>query len=464
LFVADGYLYGGKSFATDEKNQQVLHGLSSIEKCVLVPYLDEGAAVPDLSSQTCWLQWRECLGSMSQELAFTQLPFDHPLYILYSSGTTGIPKCIVHGSGGTLLQHLKEHSLHVNIGPEDKVFYFTTLGWMMWNWLVSALALGSTLVLYDGSPFHPSGDILWNIVDAERIAVFGTSAKYLSALQKADVRPLYTHKLDSLHTILSTRSPLMPDSFDYVYQGIKRDICLSSISGGTDIVSCFVLGNPTLPVYAGEIQCKGLGMNVQVFDETGASLENQKGELVCTASFPSMPVGFVNDADGSRYHEAYFARYPGVWHQGDYAEITSRGGVVIYGRSDSVLNPGGIRIGTAEIYRQVALIPQVLESVAIAQKWESDVRIILFARLREGEVLDENLTIAIKGQIRRGASPRHVPTKILQVSDIPRTRSGKILELAVADVVHNRVVKNIDAIANPEALELFRDRAELTLE
>ncbi len=389
------------------------------------------------------------------------MPFDYPLYILFSSGTTGPPKCIVHGAGGTLLQHLKEHVLHSDLRPGDRMFYFTTTGWMMWNWLVTGLASGATLVLFDGSPFHPTGNILWEMAEAEQVAIFGTSAKYLAALEKADLHPTRTHRLDSLRAILSTGSPLAAESFDYVYRDIKADVCLSSISGGTDIVSCFVLGNPALPVHRGEIQSRGLGMKVEVFDDAGHSIVGEKGELVCTAPFPSMPVGFWNDPDGSRYRAAYFERFSGVWRHGDYTELTPHGGVIILGRSDAVLNPGGVRIGTAEIYRQVEQLPEVLESLAVGQQWADDVRIVLFVRLRDGLALDAPLIDRIKRQIRAGTTPRHVPARVVQVTDIPRTKSGKIVELAVTDVLHDRPVKNLHALANPEALDQFRDRPEL---
>ena len=458
LFVCDGYLYGGKSFGTIEKAKAILEQIPSIESCVLIPYLDPEVALP---SAERWKTWSEVLATSADEIEFAQLPFDHPLYILFSSGTTGVPKCIVHGAGGTLLQHLKEHVLHTDLRSNDRLYYFTTTGWMMWNWLVSGLATGCTLILFDGSPMHPTENILWDLADAEQVTAFGTSAKYLSALEKAGARPAQTHRLTALQAILSTGSPLAPESFDYVYRDIKADVCLSSISGGTDIVSCFVLGNPALPVYRSEIQARGLGLKVEVFNDQGQPVIGQKGELVCTAAFPAMPVGFWNDPDGSRYHAAYFERYPGVWRHGDYTEITSHGGVIIYGRSDTVLNPGGVRIGTAEIYRQVEQVPDVIESIAIGQQWKSDVRIILFVRLRPDVTLDDTLKRRIVQQIRTGATPRHVPAKILQVAEIPRTRSGKIVELAVSDIVHGRKVQNIEALANPEALALFANRLEL---
>jgi acetoacetyl-CoA synthetase len=389
------------------------------------------------------------------------VPFDHPLYILYSSGTTGVPKCIVHGTGGTLLQHLKEHQLHTDLKRGDRLFYFTTCGWMMWNWLVSGLASGATLLMYDGSPFYPNPSVLFDLADTENMSVFGTSAKYIDALAKLGVKPSNTHRLDSVKTMTSTGSPLVPESFDYVYHNIKRNLLLSSISGGTDIVSCFVLGSPLLPVYRGELQCRGLGLKVEVYNDEGRPVVGEKGELVCSAPFPSMPVGFWNDPDGKKYHDAYFARFPGVWCHGDYMELTQRGTAVIYGRSDAVLNPGGVRIGTAEIYRQVEQLNEVVESLVIGQDWDSDVRVVLFVRLRDGVTLDEALAKKIKTQIRNNTTPRHVPAKIVQVADIPRTKSGKIVELAVRDVVHGRPVKNLEALANPETLDLFRNRPEL---
>jgi acetoacetyl-CoA synthetase len=392
------------------------------------------------------------------------LPFDHPLYILYSSGTTGEPKCLVHGAGGTLLQHLKEHVLHGDVKRGDRLFYFTTCGWMMWNWLASGLAAGATLLLYDGAPYIRGGRVLWDYAEAERITHFGTSAKYIDALKKICAVPRKDFELPALRTIFSTGSPLAPESFDYVYQCIKEDVCLSSISGGTDIVSCFALGNPTLPVYRGELQCRGLGMAVDVFDDDGKPIpagSRQRGELVCTAPFPSMPVGFWNDADGSRYRAAYFERFPGAWHHGDWAVLTPRGGLVILGRSDAVLNPGGVRIGTAEIYRQVEQLPEVLESLVIGQDWDNDVRVVLFVRLQDGLALDDALVARIKQQIRANTTPRHVPARIVQVADIPRTKSGKIVELAVRNVVHRRPVRNQEALANPEALALFANLPEL---
>jgi acetoacetyl-CoA synthetase len=458
LFACDGYHYAGKVIDTRARVAEIAAGLPGLETLVLVPVLGHEPG-PDLRGA---LPWAALAGSGPvPELDFAQLPFDHPLYILYSSGTTGAPKCIVHSAGGTLIQHLKEHRLHVDLKPDDRLFYFTTCGWMMWNWLASGLASGATLVLYDGSPFHPGPAALIDLIDGEDIAVFGTSAKYLSALEKAGVRPRASHRLTRLHTLLSTGSPLAHESFRYVYRDFKDDLCLASISGGTDIVSCFVLGNPCLPVWAGEIQCRGLGMAVEIWNDAGQSVVGEKGELVCTAPFPSCPLGFWNDPEGTRFRDAYFATWPGVWAQGDYGEITAHGGLVIHGRSDAVLNPGGVRIGTAEIYRQVEQIPEVLESVCVGQSWDDDVRVVLFVVLRPGIALDEALAQRIRASIRANASPRHVPAKILQVTDIPRTRSGKIAELAVRELIHGRPVKNTEALANPEALELYRELPEL---
>jgi len=460
LFTVDGYWYNGKAVDIRGKVAEVVAGLPSVRRVVVTPYLE---ALPDLSMIDRAQGWAEFTAPHrdATEIDFVRLPFDHPLYILYSSGTTGLPKCIVHCAGGVLLQHLKEHKLHGDVKPDDRLFYFTTCGWMMWNWLVSGLASEATLLLYDGSPFVKDGTILFDYADAERMTHFGTSAKFLDAAAKKGLAPIETHRLDTVRTMFSTGSPLMPEGFDYVYTRIKRDLCLSSISGGTDIVSCFVLGNPTLPVWRGEIQCKGLGMAVQVFDENGNPVVGQKGELVCTRPFPVMPLGFWNDPDGSKYRAAYFERFPGVWCHGDYCEETIHGGFIIYGRSDATLNPGGVRIGTAEIYRQVEKLPEVEESIVIGQDWQGDVRVVLFVRLREGLVLDEVLQEKIRRVIRDNTTPRHVPAKIVQVPDIPRTKSGKIVELAVRQVVHGQPVRNVEALANPEALEYFRDRAEL---
>ncbi|TKA92245.1 acetoacetate--CoA ligase [Halopseudomonas bauzanensis] len=459
LIACSGYHYAGKSNDLTDRLTEVLRQLPTVEQLILVPG-PAGAQGPHPDCLQAVQHWAEFYqpGGAPQ---FHAQPFDHPLYILYSSGTTGAPKCIVHRSGGVLLQHLKELGLHTDLQTSDRLFYYTTCGWMMWNWLASGLAVGATLVLYDGSPFHPHESRLIDLIDAEDINVFGVSARYLAALEKAGIQPARSHRLGSLRSILSTGSPLSPESFDYVYRDIKSDLRLSSISGGTDIVSCFALGNPLLPVWRGELQGPGLGMAVEVWNEAGQRVVGEKGELVCTRHFPSMPLGFWNDSDGSRYRAAYFERFPGIWAHGDYAERTEHGGLIIHGRSDAVLNPGGVRIGTAEIYRQVERIEEVLESVAIGQQWHDDVRVVLFVLLRDGLELDEGLQQRIRSAIRQHATPRHVPARILAVKDIPRTRSGKIVELAVRNVVHGQPVKNTEALANPEALEYFRNRVEL---
>jgi len=459
LFAVEGYHYNGKVIDTLPRVADIARQLPTLHCTVIVSYTRER---PDIATVPGAVHLGDFVKRYrGGDIEFRQLPFDHPLYILYSSGTTGVPKCIVHGAGGTLLQHLKEHQLHTDVKRGDRLFYFTTCGWMMWNWLASGLASGATLLLYDGSPFYPRPDVLFDYADEERMSVFGTSAKYIDALHKAGAKPLESHSLAALQTMTSTGSPLVPESFDYVYRAIKKDLLLSSISGGTDIVSCFVLGNPVLPVYRGEIQCRGLGLDVKVFDDEGRPVVGVKGELVCTAPFPSMPVSFWNDASGARYRAAYFERFPGVWCHGDYMELTPRGTCIIYGRSDATLNPAGVRIGTAEIYRQVEQLEEVVESLVIGQDWDNDVRVVLFVRLRDDAVLDERLTRKIKEHIRTNTTPRHVPAKVLQVADIPRTRSGKIVEMAVRNVVHSNPVKNIEALANPEALEHFRDRGEL---
>ncbi len=458
LFAADGYYYNGKTCDALQRLAEIVRQIRSIEKVVVVPLLNSRPALEGIRDSVLF---EDYLDERAAPLRFEQLPFDHPLYIMYSSGTTGVPKCIVHGAGGTLLQHLKEHRLLVDLDRDDVFFYFTTCGWMMWNWLVSGLATGATLVLYDGSPFASDGTVLLDAIDAERISVFGTSAKYIAALEKAGHKPVQSHQLDSLNTILSTGSPLSHESFAYIYRDFKKDVCLSSISGGTDILSCFVGGCPILPVYSGEIQAPGLGMAVDIWDDAGQPLRGEKGELVCTQPFPSCPIGFWNDADGSKFRSAYFDRYPNVWAHGDYGEITAHGGFIIHGRSDAVLNPGGVRIGTAEIYRQVERIDEVVESIVIGQEWQGDVRVVLFVMLRPGLILDDTLCAAIRQSIREHTTPRHVPAKIVQVQDIPRTISGKIVELAVRNVVHGWPVRNTDALANPEALELYRNRPEL---
>ncbi len=459
LFCADGYFYNGKRHDCLESVKGVLEVIDSIECTVVAAFSNRDFRIDDIRAAVRWQDFAR----NDATLEFTQVEFDHPLYIMYSSGTTGIPKCIIHGVGGTLLQHLKEHVLHLDIGSGDRLFYFTTCGWMMWNWLVSGLASGATIILYDGSPFFDDGRVLWMMAEDEKLTVFGTSAKYISALEKAGVRPKDEFKLPELRAVLSTGSPLAPESFDYVYDAISEDVQLSSISGGTDIISCFATGNPILPVRRGELQCIALGMAVEIFDERGESITNENGELVCTKAFPSMPVGFWNDPDNAKYHAAYFERFPGVWAHGDYAEITNKGGMLIHGRSDAVLNPGGVRIGTSEIYRQVEKLDEILESIAIGQNWDDDVRVVLFVVFRDGVELDDDLKQKIRKVIRDNTTPRHVPAKIIAVPEIPRTISGKIVELAVRSAVHGEEVKNTDALANPGALEHFRDLAELAV-
>jgi acetoacetyl-CoA synthetase len=458
LFTADGYFYNGKEFDSLDRISEIIKDLPSIEKIVVVPYKN---LEPDISAMANGVLFEDFLAREATDLEFEQLPANHPLYILYSSGTTGVPKCIVHGAVGTLLQHIKELKLHSDVTREDTIFYFTTCGWMMWNWLVSSLALGARVFLYDGSPFYPDPGALWQMAQDEKITIFGTSAKYLAALEKAGVKPKESYDLTSLKAILSTGSPLSAESFEFVYRDIKNDLCLSSISGGTDIISCFALGNPMGPVYASELQCRGLGMKVEAFDEQGNSVTGKKGELVCTLSAPSMPIYFWNDPDNTKYREAYFEVYPGVWQHGDYIEITEHGGVIIYGRSDATLNPGGVRIGTAEIYRQVESIPEIVDSLVVGQDWDDDVRIVLFVKLREDTKLTEELVDRIKTTIRKNCTPRHVPAKCIEVADIPYTISGKKVELAVQNVVHGREVKNKDALANPDALDCYVDLPEL---
>jgi acetoacetyl-CoA synthetase len=457
LFTADGYFYGGKTIDSLPTVREIVTRIPSIEKVVVTSYAQSNPNIDGIKGVTAFAKF----GSPKASLRFEALPFDHPLYILYSSGTTGIPKCIVHSAGGTLLQHLKEHVLHVDLQRDDRIFFFTTCGWMMWNWLASALAVGATVVLYDGSPLHPDPRVLWRMAERERIDIFGTSPRFLASAEKENVHPIVEFKLPKLRTILSTGSPLSPESFKYVYAQVKPDVQLASISGGTDIVACFAQACPTTPVYEGEIQCRALAMKVEIYDEDGRPLTNEKGELVCTAPFPSMPIGFWNDPDGTKYYDAYFAKFDNVWCHGDYAELTSHGGVIIYGRSDAVLNPGGVRIGTAEIYRQVDALEEVLESLAIGQDWQSDVRVVLFVRLKPGFTLDDALRAKIRDAVRRNTTPRHVPSKIVQVPDLPRTISGKLVELAVRNVVHGRPVKNVDALANPQSLDHFKNLAEL---
>jgi acetoacetyl-CoA synthetase len=457
LFATDGYFYNGKSIDSMPTVRAVAERLQSLAAIVIVPY-----HTPDLDVRA--LSKAIAFGELIAQRAaprYEAVDFDSPLYVLYSSGTTGVPKCIVHGVGGTLLQHLKEHVLHTDIRPGDVVFYFTTCGWMMWNWLASALASRAILVLYDGAPLYPDPGILWRLAEREGVGIFGTSAKYLSALEKSGFEPRAHHELPALRSILSTGSPLAPASFDYVYRSIKADVQLASIAGGTDLISCFALGNPLLPVHRGELQCRGLGMKVEIFTPDGRSVRAQKGELVCTAPFPSMPIGFWNDPAGSKYRAAYFERFPNVWHHGDYAELTPNDGLIIYGRSDAVLNPGGVRIGTAEIYRIVESFTEIAESIVVGQEWGDDMRLVLFVRLQPHAVLDAGLEHRLRGALKARASPRHVPAKILAVADIPRTMNGKIVELAVREAIHGRPIGNLDALANPQALDHFVGRPEL---
>lgn len=466
LFCTDGYYYNGKHIDCLEKVKQVQARIPSIEKTVVVAMTSKHPNIDELIQSENYTDFIDttllkATPDAIPELKFEQLPFDHPVYINYSSGTTGAPKCIVHGAGGTLLQHKKELILHTDITRDDTLFYFTTCGWMMWNWLVSGLACGCTVVLYDGSPFANDGDVLLNAIENEKITVFGTSAKYISSLESTGKKPKESHDLSSLKTILSTGSPLSANSYDFIYRDMKNDVCLSSICGGTDIISCFILGNPNLPVYRGEIQCIGLGMAVEMWDDEGQALAHEKGQLVCVKPFPSTPLGFWNDDQDEKFHAAYFNDFPNIWSHGDYGEITPRHGIIIHGRSDAVLNPGGVRIGTAEIYRQVEKVEAVMDSVVIGQEYEDDVRVILFVVLKEGQQLDDTLSADIKLTIRKNTTPRHVPAKIIQVPDIPRTLSGKIVELAVKNIVHNRPVKNTDSLANPEALDLFKDLPQL---
>lgn len=470
LLAIDGYTFKGKPIDTKAKVEEIVAGLPSLEHLVMVPFLQDlmetGAedVAMESGAVTCHA-WKDALQPTSDAaLQFTRLPFAHPLYVMFSSGTTGQPKCIVHGQGGTLLQHRKEHALHCDLREGEKFFYFTTTGWMMWNWLVTGLAEGATLVLFDGNPFHPDAAALWSMVVEEECAIFGTSAKYLDACKKSGLTPRSSHDLQHLRLILSTGSPLVAESFDWVYQEVKADLQLASITGGTDLLSCFAGGCPIAPVRRGELQKRGLGMAVQVWAEQDEPIVGEAGELVCTESFPSMPTGFWNDPDGSRYHAAYFDFFPGVWRHGDWVALTPDQGMIVYGRSDATLNPGGVRIGTAEIYRQVEQIEVVEEAVVIGQDTgDGDQRVVLFVRLRAGSTLDETLSTRMRQEIRDNATPRHVPSVICAVDDIPRTRSGKISEIAVRDVVHGRPVKNTEALANPEALEQYRDRTELRL-
>jgi len=459
LFTADGYFYNGKTIDSLPRVKEFMQGLPSVEKVVVMPLISE---TPDASSVPGAVTMADFTAPyQAGEIDFARMPFNHPLYIMYSSGTTGVPKCIVHGAGGTLINQVKEHLLHSDTKAGDRVFYFTTCGWMMWNWLVAALACEATLLLFDGSPFAPDGNILFDYADAEKMTLFGTSAKWIDAINKAGLEPKKTHDLSSVKAMTSTGSPLVPESFDFVYGKIKSDLQLASISGGTDIVGCFMLGNPAGPVWRGEIQALGLGMDVQVYDDDGKPVRGEKGELVCCKPFPCMPVMFWNDDDGARYKGAYFEKYDNIWCHGDFVEQTAQDGIVVYGRSDATLNPGGVRIGTAEIYRQVETFPEILEGIVIGQDWDNDTRVVLFVRMADGASLTEDLQKQIKVRIRTNCTPRHVPARIVAVADIPRTKSGKITELAVRDVVHGRTVKNQEALANPEALDLYQNIAEL---
>lgn len=463
LFTTDGYFYNGKVLNSLERVAGIAAQLPSIEAIVVCDHITQNTdlSLLDEAAPNKAIHLKDFVDTNATEIDFVDLNFDDPLYIMYSSGTTGVPKCIVHGIGGTLLQHNKEHLLHTDVSREDVLFFYTTCGWMMWNWLVSGLSLGCSVLLYDGSPFK-TPSVMMDMAEQEKVTIFGTSAKYIAAIEKAGIKPAQSHNLEHLKTLLSTGSPLSHESFDYVYRDIKQDVLLASISGGTDIVSCFALGCPILPVYRGELQCRGLGMAVDIFDDEGQPLRGAKGELVCSAAFPSMPIYFWQDEGGQKYHDAYFGQFDNVWAHGDYGEITQHGGVIIHGRSDAVLNPGGVRIGTAEIYRQVETIEEVLESIVVGQNWQHDVRVILFVVLRQGVMLSDDLIQTIKQQVRANTTPRHVPSKVIQVADIPRTISGKIVELAVKKVIHGEKVNNKDALANPEALNLFVNLPQLS--
>ncbi len=459
LFTADGYFFKGKRVDSLNRIAHILEALPSIEKVVVVPYTQDEPDIQAVPNAILYDTFRSRTEGLT--LSFMQLPFDHPLYIMYSSGTTGLPKCMVQSAGGILIHHLKELMLHTDLKRQDTIFYFTTCGWMMWNWLVSSLAVGATLVLYDGNPFHPSPDALWQMAQDEKVTVFGTSAGYIAALQNTGLRPGQTYDLTPLRAVLSTGSPLSIEGFEFIYDAVKTDLQLASIAGGTDINGCFALGNPMGPVYAGELQCRGLAMDVRAFDENSQAVEDQQAELVCTAPFPSMPIYFWDDPDTKKYHSAYFDVYPNVWRHGDYIVVTPRGGVVMFGRSDATLNPGGVRIGTAEIYRQIDQIDEVADSVVVGQDWNNDVRVILFVKMAEGVELTKELKQAITATIRTNASPRHVPAKIIAVADIPYTLNMKKVEIAVKKVIQNQPVLNKDALVNPEALAHYADIKEL---
>ena len=459
LFTTDGYYYNGKTFDSIQRVKGMLDELPSIKKVVVVPFTGQSA---DISTLEHGIYWNDFLTAEDEaSIEFEQVPFEHPLYIMYSSGTTGKPKCLVQSTGGILLNHLKELVLHTDLKREDVIFYFTTCGWMMWNWLTSSLAVGATIVLFDGSPFYPDPGILWKFAQDEKISVFGTSARYITALEQAGIKPAKEYDLEPLRAICSTGSPLPVEGFEYVYRDIKQDLQLASISGGTDLNGCFALGNPIGPVYSGELQCRGLGLKVFAYDEDGKPVYNQKGELVCAAPFPSMPIYFWDDTDNEKYLNAYFRKYPGVWHHGDFIEVTDTGGLIIYGRSDATLNPGGVRIGTAELYRVVDTFTEILDSLVVGQDWENDVRVILFVKLAEGYDLSEDLKAGLRKAIREGCSPRHVPAKIIAIADIPYTINMKKVELAVRNIIHGKQVTNKDALINPDSLDLYENLAEL---